>query len=63
MEQLACLNLEMVLMFLKMETWELFNHIRLGLGPWCHSFQWIWTKFGMWHPYIPRMITGIEFYL
>ena len=21
-----------------------------------HSFERIWTKFGMWHPYTPRMV-------
>jgi len=26
-------------------------------------FQQIWTKFGMWHPYIPRMVMVVEFYL
>jgi len=23
-----------------------------------HSFEWIWTKFGMWHPYTLRLIMG-----
>ena len=27
------------------------------------SFERIWTKFGMWNPYIPRMVMGVELYL
>ena len=23
-----------------------------------HIFEWIWVKFGMWHPYTLRMVMG-----
>jgi len=28
-----------------------------------YNFQLIWAKFGMWRPYIRRMVVGMEFYL